>query len=60
MSRRTISYASPKIVKNLAKVFGKSFSAVKVTMRANKDVSSFIRKVEAARKRAAKSRLHFA
>ncbi len=59
MNKASISYASPKIAKDLVKVFGNSTSAVKVTMRATKDVSHFIRKVESAQRKAAKSRLQF-
>ena len=59
MKQSSISYASPKIAKDLVKVFGDSTSAVRVTMRTAKDVPQFIRKVESAQKKAAKSRLRF-
>ena len=59
MSATPPSYASPKIVRELTKVFGNAVSTVKVTMRKNKDVPDFIRKVQAAHSRAAKSRLQF-
>ena len=58
MSKPADLYASPRIAKELTKVFGQS-SAVSVTMRATKDVSKFIRKLDAASKKAAKSQLHF-
>lgn len=59
MSQAAVSYASPKIVRELEKVFGRNVSTVKVTMRDNKDVPRFIRKVEEAHKKAGKSRLQF-
>ena len=59
MPPTTVSYASPKIAKDLLKVFGGAALPVKVTMRASKDVSKFIRKVQVAHKKAAKSRLQF-
>lgn len=51
-------YASPRIAKELTKVFGRA-SSIRVTMRASKDVSKLIRKLDAAKKKAAKSNLHF-
>ena len=58
MSQASVLYASPRIAKELTKVFGRA-SSIKVTMRATKDVSKFIRKLDAANKKAAKSSLHF-
>lgn len=58
MSQSSVLYASPRIAKELTKVFGRA-SSIKVTMRATKDVSKFIRKLDAANKKAAKSNLHF-
>lgn len=59
MSQSTACYASPKIVREFGKVFGDKASAVHATMRRSKDVPRFIRKVEAAHKKAAKSKLQF-
>jgi hypothetical protein len=53
------SFASPKFVQELTKVFGNKVATVKVTMRKSKDVPQFIRRVQAAHKRAATSRLQF-
>ncbi len=58
MSQGSVVYASPRLAKELTKVFGRA-SSIKVTMRATKDVSNFIRKLDAANKKAAKSSLHF-
>ena len=58
MSQASVRYASPRIAKELTKVFGRA-SSTKVTMRATNDVSKFIRKLDAANKKAAKSSLHF-
>jgi hypothetical protein len=58
VSKPSDLYASPRIAKELTKVFGQA-SAVSVTMRPTKDVSKFIRKLDAATKKAAKSHLHF-
>jgi hypothetical protein len=58
VSQASVLYASPRIAKELTKVFGRA-SSIKVTMRATKDVSKFIRKLDAANKKAAKSSLHF-
>jgi hypothetical protein len=58
VSQSSILYASPRIAKALTKVFGRA-SSIRVTMRATKDVSRFIRKLDAANKKAAKSSLHF-
>jgi hypothetical protein len=58
VSQASVLYASPRIAKALTKVFGRA-SSIKVTMRATKDVSRFIRKLDAANKKAAKSSLHF-
>jgi hypothetical protein len=59
MSRTLAYYASPRIAQELAKVFGNEVSALRVTMRASKDVPRFVRKVAEAHKKAAKSRLKF-
>ena len=58
MSPSSVVYASPRIAKALTKVFGRA-SSIKVTMRASKDISRFIRKLDAANRKAAKSSLHF-
>ena len=59
MSQTAICYASPKIIRELEKAFGKAVSTVKVKMRDTKDVPIFIRKVEYAHRKAGKSRLQF-
>lgn len=60
MSQSVACFGSPKITRELTKEFGSGVSAVKITMRDNKDVPRFIRRIAAAHKRAAKSRLQFA
>jgi hypothetical protein len=53
-----ISYASPKFVKKVAKVFGvKKASPVKITMRSSQDVPQFLKKFDAIQKRTAQSSL---
>lgn len=56
---KSTAYQSPKIVRAFSKVCGKNASGLQVTMRRNKDVPRFIKKVEAAHKKAAKSKLQF-
>ncbi len=59
MSPSSVAYASPKIASVLVKQFGARASTVTVRMRGSKDVSRFIRKIEDAQKKAAKSTLRF-
>jgi hypothetical protein len=59
MSHTLACYASPKIARELTKVFGNEVSAVRVTMRESKDVPRFVRKVSEAHKKTAKSQLKF-
>ena len=59
MDTSPVIFASPKIAKNVAKVFGYRAPSVEVRMRSSRDVSRFIRKVEDACKKTAKSRLVF-
>jgi hypothetical protein len=58
VSKPSDLHASPRIAMELSKVLGRA-SAVSVTMRATKDVSKLIRKLDAATKKAAQSHLHF-
>ncbi len=53
------NYASPKIVKALAKTFGRNLPQVRVTMRDTKDVPKFIQKLEEVRKLTARHCLQF-
>ncbi len=55
----SITFASPGVVKKLEKLFGDSAKTMTIEMRPCKDVPRFIRKVEDAHKKAAKSRLNF-
>jgi hypothetical protein len=51
-----ISYASPKFVKKVAKVFGTAkVSAVKISMRRAQDVPKFLKKFDEVQKRTAQS-----
>jgi hypothetical protein len=59
MNPSSALYASPKIARELTKVFGKEVSDVKVTMRESKDVPRFVRKISDAHKKTARSRLKF-
>jgi hypothetical protein len=59
MSQPAACFCSPRIARELTKVFGNGVSAVKVTMRNNKDVPRFIRRIAAAHKKTARSRLQF-
>jgi len=52
-------YASPKIARQIAKSYGNKASFVKVSMRSSEDVKRFVKKVESAHKRTAKSKLKF-
>ena len=52
-------YASQKIAKDMARIFGDTAKSVRVQMRPSKDVSTFIKKVESARKITGRSRLKF-
>lgn len=59
MPDQPITYSSPQIAKELAKVFGDKASEVKVTVRASKDVPRYLEKVAAARRKSAQSTLRF-
>ena len=59
MDTSSVIFASPKIAKDVVKVFGNDTRTVEVRMRSNKDVPRFIQKVENAFKKTAKSRLVF-
>jgi len=51
-----ISYASPKFVKKVTKVFGLAkVSTVKISMRPAQDVPAFLKKFDEAQKRTARS-----
>lgn len=59
MAQEAVRFASPRIAEDLMKAFGKRPAALPVTMRQNRDVPNFIKKVEGAHRRAAKSTLRF-
>jgi hypothetical protein len=53
------SFASPRIAREVEKQYGSEAVLVKVRMRSSKDVSSFIRMVKRANRKAEKSKLAF-
>jgi len=56
---KTVSFTSPQIAKEAAKVFKTEARTMDVQMRYKREVESFVRKIETAHKRAAKSKLVF-
>ncbi len=59
MSQTTTCYASPKVMRVLAKVFGNEVATVKVTMRRSKDVPRFLQRLAVAQKKTTNNRLQF-
>jgi hypothetical protein len=55
----TVTFASPKITKEMQRLFGDRVETVTIPMRSCRDVPRFIQKVEEAHKKASKSRLVF-
>lgn len=53
------TFGNADLAKKMAKQFGTSHQSVKVDMRYTKEVQTFIRKVEEAHQKAAKSTLVF-
>jgi hypothetical protein len=60
MKNSSIVFSSPRLAKDVVKIFGNDTQTVEVRMRSDKDVSQFIRKIENAYKKTSKSRLIFA
>lgn len=55
----TSTFTSPKIAKEIARVFGSEAKTFTVEMKHRRVVGDFVRKIEAAHKRAEKSKLVF-
>lgn len=55
----TMTFTSPKIAKKVARVFGAEAKTFKVPIRHRRVVGNFVRKIEAAHRRAEKSKLLF-
>jgi hypothetical protein len=55
----TTTFTSPKIAKEIARVFGSETKTFSVEMKHRRVVGDFVRKIEAAHKRAEKSKLVF-
>lgn len=53
------TFTSPKIAKEISRVFGSDIKVFTVPMKHRRVVGDFVRKIEAAHKRAAKSKLVF-
>jgi len=52
-------FSSPNIAKEMKKRFGNNIEAITVTMKYQKQVGDFVKKIEKAHKKAAKSKLIF-
>jgi len=53
------TFTSPKIAKEIARMFGSEVKTFTVEMKHRRVVGDFVRKIEAAHKRAEKSKLVF-
>ena len=59
MPEKSAAFTSPEIAREAAKVFKTEARTTKVRLLYKREVGSFLRKIEAAHKRAAKSKLVF-
>jgi hypothetical protein len=57
--KKQSTFGNTDLARKMASQFGKSSESIKVEMRYAKEVQTFIRKVEEAHKKAAKSKLVF-
>ena len=59
MESKERMYASQRVAKAMSEAFGNEGTPFKAQMRPSKDVSLFIKKIEAAHERASRSKLTF-